>query len=262
MGHDDEAIENHVVDGRKTTRGHWDMAWQEPIRFRLPSKLNVDVLNLTRLISNHVHRETRYIEIGCAPGKLLAWVSSALEADAVGLDYSAPGAKSSRELFDSLGLSVELYLADFFDHELEPASFDVVASFGLIEHFDDPRPIVQRHLDLIKPGGVLLITVPNFGGIYGRLQRWCDIENLKIHNLSIMSPGAMKQLVDPELVEHVRSFAYGGVSLWSVNLEKRFPRFVAKAIWLLANSVGLLQFATISPVAPLLVLEARKRRDT
>src|SRR4051812_13610894 len=105
----------HYVDGRKTTRDHWDAAWRAPIRLRLPSKLNVDVLNLTRLLSRYVRPGDRYLEIGCAPGKLLAWVASELKADAVGLDYSEPGAKSSRDLFAALALNVELHVTDFFD---------------------------------------------------------------------------------------------------------------------------------------------------
>jgi 2-polyprenyl-3-methyl-5-hydroxy-6-metoxy-1,4-benzoquinol methylase len=249
------------LDGRKTTRDYWDTAWRTPIRLKLPSRLNVDVLNLTRLLSRHVRRRDRYIEIGCAPGKLLAWVAAELKADAVGLEYSAMGANSSLALFDSLGLSIELHQDDFFDHHLQPASFDVVASFGLIEHFEDPRPVVQRHLDLVKPGGILLITVPNFGGVYGRLQKWCDPENLSIHNLAIMNPAAMERLLDLAQVERAHAFAYGNISLWCVNLGKRLPGFIAKGLSLLINSIGLLQFGGISSFAPLLVLEARKRSD-
>ena len=77
--------------GRKTEQAHWDAAWQLPIKARLPSRHNAGVLNVTRLFEWHVRPSFRYIEIGCAPGKILAWVASVLKAEAAGLDYSEIG---------------------------------------------------------------------------------------------------------------------------------------------------------------------------
>jgi SAM-dependent methyltransferase len=39
---------------------------------------------------------------------------------------------------------------------------DLVFSVGLIEHFDGPgtRKVIQSHFDLLKPGGIALITFP------------------------------------------------------------------------------------------------------
>ena len=139
---------------------------------------------------------------------MLAWVASVLKAEASGLDYSESGIAKCRKLFDALGLKANLYHDDFFNHHLPPASFDVVTSFGVIEHFDDARPLVQRHLDLVKPGGVALIAVPNYGGLYGLLQRWCDAPNLELHNLEIMNPCAMTALVDSPDVKSARRLSF------------------------------------------------------
>ena len=245
-------------DGRKTERAYWDAALRGPIRNRLPSRLNVGVLNFTRLLERHVIPCSRYIEIGCAPGKMLAWVASVLKAETSGLDYSESGIAKCRVLFDALGLEVNLYHDDFSNHHLPPASFDVVTSFGVIEHFDDARPVVQRHLDLVKPGGVALIAIPNYGGLYGSLQRWCDAANLALHNLEIMNPCALTALVDSPDVESVRAYPFGAMSPWLVNFDKRLPRFVAKWVSFVVNALGLLQPLTIEAFAPLLVLEVRK----
>lgn len=245
-------------EGRKTEQAHWDAAWQLPIKARLPSRLNVGVLNVTRLLERHVRPGSRYIEIGCAPGKMLAWVASVLKAEAAGLDYSESGITKCRKLFDTLGLKVNLYHDDLFNHHLAPASFDVVTSFGVIEHFDHPRPMVQKHLDLVKPGGMALIAVPNYGGLYGLLQRWCDAPNLELHNLEIMNPFALTALVDSPDVKSARAYPFGAMSPWLVSLDKRLPRFVAKLVSLGVNAMGLLQPLTIGALAPLLILEVRK----
>lgn len=242
--------------GRKTKQSDWDAAWASPVRLRLPSRLNVDVYNLTRLLQRHVRPGDRYIEIGCAPGKLLAWVGARLQARTAGLDYSESGIRNCRALFASLGMDVELHQSDFFASALPKHSFDVVTSFGFIEHFDDPREAVRRHVELLRPGGTALITVPNYGGIYGAMQGRCDPANLALHNLNIMKPGSLAALIDSTEVSSVKAYRYGRMSLWAVNLEKKLSRRrVAKSIQLLANALGLLQFFPIPGLAPMLVLE-------
>jgi SAM-dependent methyltransferase len=44
---------------------------------------------------------------------------------------------------------------------LRPASFDLVASFQVIEHLDDPTFYVDAIADLLRPDGIALITTPN-----------------------------------------------------------------------------------------------------
>lgn len=245
-------------EGRKTEQGHWDAAWQSPIKNRLPSRLNIGVNNIARLLKRHVKPGSRYIEIGCAPGKLLAWVASVLEAEVTGLDYSESGIVQCSILFDKLGLKADLFQDDFFNHHLPKASFDVVASFGLIEHFDDARSVVQYHLELVKRGGVALMAVPNYGGVYGFLQRWCDPLNLALHNLKIMNPRVLAALVDSPDVASVHAYPFGDMSPWIVSFDKRFPRFMSKSVSFGINALGLMQPLTIDALAPMLVLEVHK----
>lgn len=105
---------------------------------------------------------------------------------------------------------------------------------------------------------VALIAVPNYGGIYGSLQRWCDTPNLALHNLEIMNPCALTALVDSPDVEHVCAYPFGAMSPSLVNLDKRLPRSVAKLLFLGVNAIGLLQPLTIEAIAPMLVLEVQK----
>ena len=245
-------------DGRKTNVEHWDSAWKIPVRAKLPSLLNVDILNQVRLLKKFVYPNSRYLEIGCAPGKLLAYVASSLKADASGLDYSESGMESCKQLFDALHLKIPLYKADLFHHELEPGTYDVVTSFGLIEHFDDPRHAVNRHVELVRPGGVVLISIPNYSGIWGKIQKWCDSSNLSLHNLKIMTPDNLKMLVDERLRANCKAYYYGSVSSWLLSLRKKMPGFLAILIHLVINFLGLIQPLEINKLAPMLVLEIRK----
>ena len=47
--------------------------------------------------------------------------------------------------------------------------FHIVYSLGFIEHFKELNIVVKKHTELLKPGGILLLGVPNLGGIYSFL---------------------------------------------------------------------------------------------
>jgi 2-polyprenyl-3-methyl-5-hydroxy-6-metoxy-1,4-benzoquinol methylase len=241
------------TEGRKTEREYWDGAWQRPIRNRLPSRLT-GMSSLMQLLREEVRPGARLLEIGCAPGKLLAWAAAALGAEVAGLDYSTRGIEMARGLFGALGLRADLRCEDAFETSFEPGSFDVVCSFGLIEHFDDPREIVRRHVLLTRHGGVALIAIPNYGGIYARLQRHLDPANLGIHNLSIMSGSALAKLAPPELSHATSARARGRFDPFLLSFDRRLPGFAATGLTLALRMIGLCQPLEIGPLCPLLVL--------
>src|SRR6266851_3138519 len=110
----------------------------------------------------------------------------ALRAQVSGLDYSVTGVDAAKRFVSSLHVQADIRQEDIFHHSFRESSFDVVGSFGLIEHFDDPREIIRKHVQLVRPGGIALIVIPDYLGVYGRWQRYFDPENLEIHNTKIM----------------------------------------------------------------------------
>lgn len=243
---------------RKTTQGYWNSVWQRGVRTRIPSRLNVDVLNTTRLIAGYVKHGDNYLEIGCAPCKMLAWVAVTRKAKVTGLDYAESGVEKCRAIFNALGMEANIHQADLFDHNLPLSSFDVVSSFGLVEHFTDACMVVKRHLDLVKPGGVAIMTIPNYGRFYGVIQKWCDAENLALHNLSIMKTDQFVKAAELPDIQSARAYPFGSLSPWLLNLERKFPPFWAKLISVAFNIIGLMQPMTIDALSPMLVLEVKK----
>jgi 2-polyprenyl-3-methyl-5-hydroxy-6-metoxy-1,4-benzoquinol methylase len=245
-----------------TTRSHWEEAWARPPRWKLPSPLFVTTRNMQRLLRPAVGPGMRVIELGCAPGKILAWVAAKLGAQVAGLDYSERGIGWAKRLFSALDLPADLRCEDVFRTTFEPASFDVVYSSGLIEHFEDPRAIVRTHVELARPGGRAIIAIPDYGGVYGRIQNWLDPENLALHNLRIMRADALERLAPQDLSGAVRSYRAGRLSPWQLSFDRRLPRPLGPAASYLLNGVGLLQPADIPPLCPLLVLEITRRADS
>lgn len=246
----------------KTTKSYWDAAWQEEIRYRLPRNVTSSARNLQRLLRQRIKPGMRVLEIGFAPGKMLAWVAKILQAKVAGIDYSDRGFSMARRLFDVLHIDADLRHEDVFAATFDPGSFDVVYSNGVIEHFDDPTEMVRRHVVLLKPGGFALIAIPNYGGIYGRLQGFFDPGNLKIHNLDIMNPEALDRLAPLDLVSQVRTYPTGRISPWLINFDKRWPRLLALALSHMVNLAGLMQPLDWSPLCPMLMLELRRNGST
>ena len=103
------------------------------------------------------------IEIGAGSGTISA-VFARHGAGVTVLDFSQEALDVNTALFESFGLKQQSLLADALNL---PASllgrFDVAMSFGLAEHFDgDQRTkVIKAHFDLVRPGGLVVITVPN-----------------------------------------------------------------------------------------------------
>jgi len=103
------------------------------------------------------------IEIGAGRG-LNGVLYAEQGANVTLLDVSAYPLEQAGPLFESRGLAFEAVAADAFalPDELRGA-FDVSMSFGLCEHFlgERRRAIVAAHVELLRPGGIAFIGVPN-----------------------------------------------------------------------------------------------------
>jgi SAM-dependent methyltransferase len=53
-----------------------------------------------------------------------------------------------------------MFLGDTLKLPLKSDLFDVAFSQGLIEHFKNPLSVVSEHKRILKPGGILIINVP------------------------------------------------------------------------------------------------------
>lgn len=242
---------------RKTTIEHWDTAWAQRPRPRLPTGLEVGTKNTQEVLRHRIRPGTKILEIGCAPGKMLSWVAKGLGADVSGVDYSPQGVEVTRWMLGEMGIDGDIRQEDVFETSFAPGSFDVVYSNGVIEHFEDPRELVAIHVRLLRPGGTAIILIPNYGGIYGRLQSHFDPENLAIHNLAIMSEEALRDLAPRSGGDHVAVYRTGLPSPWIVSWQRRWGAVGRLFSWAL-NVVPLMLPVRIPSLCPLLVLEIRR----
>lgn len=130
-------------------------------------------------------RGERLVELGCAPGRWMVWYAERFGAAVSGVEYTERGAELTRENLDACGIEGSVHHVDFWDFEPE-TGYDIVLSLGFIEHFTDVDSAFARHVALVRPGGRIVLGVPNFQGLNRVLQRRFDPDWLALHNAEAM----------------------------------------------------------------------------
>jgi len=245
--------------GRTTSQEYWEAVHAPQPRMSLPSDVLVSTQNTKRLLRRYVRPGMEVLEIGCAPGKLLSFLASRLRARIHGLDYSTAGVDCCHKLLRHLRLRGDIRCEDLFQTTFPPASFDLVYSLGVVEHFDDPSDVIDRHVQFLRPGGIALVAVPRYSGLYLDLQSRFDPENLKLHNLRVMQADVLQAAApaDPPYVSRV--FPWGRADFGLINIDKRMSRMTARLLWLSLNCLSWFQPMDIPPLCPMLILEVVRR---
>ena len=210
----------------------------------------------------------RAIEIGSAPGHFGVKLYRKFGCEPFGLEYTEAGARVNRDTFIKAGIDPgNVFHNDFFDtefHSAHRASFDVVLSCGFIEHFPDPRAVVDRHIALLKDAGFLIITVPRLRGLNYFLAKLVAPRLIQIHNLEIMSVSAFASLFDAEILTPLWCGLVGGIGIEMVtsHSENRVLRLAGSVVQKLFNLLlRISPFRIESRVtSPHLVFIGTKRR--
>ncbi|MCC6405323.1 MAG: class I SAM-dependent methyltransferase [Candidatus Yanofskybacteria bacterium] len=107
----------------------------------------------------------RVLDLGCRDGTLTRHIAAGNEV--VGADVDSHALASA-----AATLNIQTVQFDFNAPEwpLEPASFDVVLVAEVLEHLFFPDRVLRRIERLLKPGGMLVGSVPNAFSLKCRLR--------------------------------------------------------------------------------------------
>lgn len=130
------------------------------------------------------------LDVGCGRGDLLE-LYKARGWRAVGTQVSRTAAEAARSR-----RGVDVLLGELPELGLKSADFDVVTFLHVLEHLDRPAQYLLAAHDLLKPGGILVIEVPNcesFGFRLLGLRNFClDYPN----HLVFFTPSALRGLLE------------------------------------------------------------------
>jgi SAM-dependent methyltransferase len=224
----DNSFWNDIYQGRNPPSGPDELTYPHAILWE-------DIL------PQHVTPGGSVLEIGSAPGVYVARFARLFGYEPFGLEYTVDGVAQNRAYFAARGHDPDNVIhADLFDDAaIAPleARFDAVISFGFIEHFEDPAEAIERHIRLCKPGGLLVLTVPNMRRFNWLTMRLLEPHIEPHHNLSVMSPKALERLFDPAVVEKKFAGYYGGYNFTNRDVSRRWQRPIALVMMNLAPIV-------------------------
>jgi SAM-dependent methyltransferase len=164
---------------RLTDAQYWDenlWARQHPRRLWLYRDFDFETVRLLRssaraAISVADGKSARVFELGAGGSRVLPYLARRFGYRVFGSDFSLSGCRLLRANLALQHVDGGVVCEDLFQSSLSEAAFDVVFSSGLVEHFDDTCAPVAEHFRLLKPGGRLVVIVPNFQGIQARIWR-------------------------------------------------------------------------------------------
>jgi SAM-dependent methyltransferase len=145
----------------------WDKVWAE----RMDLDVYPPVTDIASEISTLVPdvRGLKIIEIGAGTGRTSIELARS-GAQVTILDISEKSLELARKFAEKADKDtrrrLRYVLADALNPGIKPASFDILFHQGLLEHFRDPFPLLRANRRLLKPGGLIVVDVPQTFHVY------------------------------------------------------------------------------------------------
>lgn len=243
-----------------TDKAFWANYWESKkgLAFEVPANYTFHKLLKNIVGQNQVKTA---IELGGFPGYYAIFLKKYCGLKTTLFDYYIhPGVLN--EVLKANGLTekdVEVIEGDLFNYQ-PSAQYDLVLSCGLIEHFHDTKDIIARHLPFLAPGGTLLITLPNFTGVNGWVQRKYDLSNYEKHNISSMNPELLASYCKELGLKNIEANYCGKFSIWLENREEQsgFTKAFLKTLWFAGKIATKIVPVESKRLSPYIVVKAIK----
>lgn len=233
--------------------------WERRIRAMPPGALDVEPFGEVLLRHLPVEPGWTAIEIGAIPGRFLLFMHQAFGYRISALDYARDWTAFDEVMRRGGVADVQKLEADFLSFE-STRQYDVVASFGFIEHFRDVADVIRGHTRLVGPAGFLVLSVPNFTRLQYGYHWLVDRPNLVLHNTQAMDRRRVEQWVVRDGFRICYSSHLGRMEFWHESRALTgWQRIVARIARSLARRWGP-RMPVSSWYSPYYMLIAR--RDT
>jgi SAM-dependent methyltransferase len=143
-----------------------------------------------RQVTAAAGRVGRVLDLGCGPGHLLACFRG-LGWETVGTEATPRAAEYARERYQ-----LDVRVGDTADARFSPAEFHAVVSWHSLEHRHDPARVLDDIERVLRPGGLLLISVPDFDSPEAKANRaaWFHLD-VPRHLCHFPAPVLRRELV-------------------------------------------------------------------
>jgi len=179
-----------------------------------------DRRRLRQLASAGARTPGRLLDVGAGRGRFVAQARAA-GWYAHGIEPSHRGIEGAR------AIGIELVAGGIDDAQVPPGSLDVATLWHVLEHVEDPGAALERIASWLRPGGLLLVGVPNLAALQARVggARWyhLDVPRHRTH-FTVAGLEALLRAhgLEPVSTSHVLA-EHNPFGLW-VSFVSRFTR--------------------------------------
>lgn len=208
-----------------------------------------------------VDKPTTAIELGGFPGYYSIFLKKYFAIKTTLLDYFVHR-DILVQVLEKNGLradEIAIIEADLYSYEPQEL-YDLTLSCGLIEHFKDTKEILEHHVKFLKPGGTLFVTLPNFKGVNGFVQKVFDFENYQKHYIPSMDLVLLSKVCYGLGLKNVSVNYTGHFCVWLENRDQKpwFVRALVRVIWYIGKIVTKLIPFDSKLLSPYIVIKAQK----
>ena len=126
------------------------------------------------------------LDVGAGYGDFLHYVSKQ-GWQVSGFEFSPAVAQVSQKKY-----GIPLAVGDLFEMPFPDHSFDIITMWHVLEHLADPMAVLRRLFELLRPGGLLVIEVPNLNCLVRKSYQVPLTVNLHLYHFS---PTTLSSLV-------------------------------------------------------------------
>lgn len=158
-----------------------------------------------------------FCEVGCGSGIMSAELEK-LGAKTVLVDLSQKALSFAKRHLANNGLSTRVCLQNGLQLGFRDCTFDVVWNAGVAEHFQDDGKIalMKEMYRVVRPGGIVFLTVPNAVDAPFRLGKLVDQwrGTWKFGYEDDLTPARLRKLAEHAGLKHLEVFAYNPIVGW------------------------------------------------
>jgi SAM-dependent methyltransferase len=111
----------------------------------------------------HYKQSGALLDLGCSSGSFLTSLRSK-SWELYGIEMSEDCAKNA-----VTRSGARVFVGDILEAPFQPQVFDVITCFDVLEHLYEPRRVMARVREWLKPGGIFYVLVPNIYSAEARM---------------------------------------------------------------------------------------------
>lgn len=195
---------------------------------------NTEHFEFDRIFKSVLHRDEshRLLEVGAGGSIWLPYFAREFGYEVYGIDYSEKGCKIAEKNLALSGVKGRIVCKDLFHiRDQWKGFFDVIISFGGVEHFNNPPEVIQLMKKCLRADGpgLIITCAPNTAGLLFLVQKYID---RKIYNMhKVLSLDDLSECHRKAGMQIIMKRYIGFMDLFVINYQRKFRGGFQKWVW-------------------------------